>query len=239
MDRVVIFDNGTVVRGLKALKIFPLRAGETTVGTLVCGSRSAIGEAAQKELSMLALQAADALVRTRLYEEAERLATTDGLTGLSNRRTFNTTLEARLREAQRYRKALSLLLLDIDHFKKVNDTHGHPAGDAVLRGVAQVVRRQARETDFVARYGGEEMALVLPETDAAGARAIAERIRNAVAHARHQTDSGALQVTLSVGVATWPATDSDLLLDAADKALYRAKQNGRNRVESARGRAAA
>jgi len=239
MDRVVIFDNGTVVRGLKALKIFPLRAGETTVGTLVCGSRSALTEPAQKELSMLALQAAEALVRTRLYEHTERLATTDGLTGLLNRRTFNAQLDARLREAQRYRKPLSLLLLDIDHFKRVNDTHGHPAGDAVLRGVAQVVKKQARETDFVARYGGEEIALVLPETDAGGASVIAERIRNAVERARHLTDTGPLQVTLSIGVSTWPASDPETLLEDADKALYRAKQAGRNRVESARGRRAA
>ena len=231
MDRVVIFDHSTVVRGLQALKIFPLRAGETTVGTLT--------EPAQKELSMLALQAAEALVRTRLYEHAERLATTDGLTGLLNRRSFNAQLEARLREAQRYRKPLSLLLLDIDHFKKVNDGFGHPAGDAVLRGVARVVQSQARGTDMVARYGGEEMALVLPETDASGARVIAERIRSAVAQARHQTEQGALQVTLSIGVATWPSTDADVLLEHADKALYRAKQGGRNRVELARGRAAA
>src|SRR3954470_721428 len=122
MDRVVIFDGGTVVRGLGALKIFPLRAGEDTVGTLVCGSRKsdALPENAQKELSMLALQAAEALVRTRLYEQTERLATTDGLTGLLNRRTFNAQLERRMREAQRYRRPLSLLLLDVDHFKQVN-----------------------------------------------------------------------------------------------------------------------
>src|SRR5207237_8526449 len=182
MDRVVIFDNGTVVRGLQALKIFPLRAGETTVGTLVCASRKAdaLPEAAQKELSMLALQAAEALVRTRLYEQTERLATTDGLTGLLNRRTFSAMLEKRLREAQRYRRPLSLLLLDIDHFKKVNDTHGHPAGDAVLRGVARPAQKAARDTDVAARYGGEEMALILPETDARGALAIAERLRKLI-----------------------------------------------------------
>jgi len=92
---------------------------------------------------------------------------------------------------------------------------------------------------MVARYGGEEMALVLPETDAAGALVIAERIRSAVAHARHQTDRGALQVTVSIGIATWPGTDPEALVDHADKALYRAKQNGRNRVEAARNRAAA
>ena len=231
MDRVVIFDNGTVVRGLAALKIFPLRAGDATVGTLVCGSRTQLPEPAQKELSMLALQAAEALVRTRLYEHAERLATTDGLTGLLNRRTFNSELEKRVREAQRYRRPLSLLLLDIDHFKKVNDTHGHPAGDAVLRGVAQVAAKQARETDIVARYGGEEMALILPETDAEGAARIAERIRQAVAASKHE----GLQVTVSIGV----ATGFDDLVEHADKALYRAKQSGRNRVESSRSRAAA
>src|SRR5438874_1467773 len=182
MERVVIFDSATAVRGLGALKIFPLRAGETTLGTLVCGTRRRDGlpDAAQAELGMLALQAAAAIARTTLYEQAERLATTDGLTGLMSRRALAAQLTARVREAQRYRRPLSLLLVDVDHFKKVNDTHGHPAGDAVLRGVAAVARAQARETDVVARYGGEEMALVLPETDAAGARAIAERLREAV-----------------------------------------------------------
>src|SRR5712671_641886 len=144
MERVVIFDSATAVRGLGALKIFPMRAGESTVGTLVCGTRRRDGlpDPVQASLAMLALQAAAALVRTRLYEQAEKLATTDGLTGLMNRRSLNTQLVARVREAQRYHRPLSLLLLDVDHFKKVNDTHGHPAGDAVLRGVAAVARAQ-------------------------------------------------------------------------------------------------
>lgn len=240
MDRVVIFDGGTVVRGLKALKLFPLRAGERTMGALVCGSgrADALPEAAQKELGMLALQAAAAIQRTRLHEETERLATTDGLTGLLNRRTFNTVLDRRFREADRYRRPLSLLLLDIDHFKKVNDTHGHPAGDAVLRGVARIAQRCARETDAVARYGGEELALILPETDADGARAVAERIRKAVEAAQHPTEQGAVRVTVSIGVATQGPSPEEMV-EGADKALYRAKQGGRNRVEEARGRAAA
>jgi len=243
MERLVIFDSSTAVRGLGALKIFPLRAGESTVGAMVCGTRRRDGlpDPAQAALSMLSLQAAAALVRTRLYEEAERLATTDGLTGLLNRRTLATQLVARVREAQRYRRPLSLLLIDVDHFKKVNDTHGHPAGDAVLRGVAAVARAQARETDLVARYGGEELAVVLPETDAAGARAIAERLRAAVESTAHASDQGALRVTVSVGVATWPGggQNPDELLTTADRALYRAKQTGRNRVESGPGKAAA
>src|SRR6267143_1933122 len=237
MDRVQIFDGGTVVRGLAALKIFPLKAGASVVGTLVCGSRDAgaLPEPAQKELAMLALQAAEALLRTRLYEQAERLATTDGLTGLLNRRTFNAQLQGRLREAQRYSRPLSLLLLDVDHFKKVNDTFGHPAGDAVLKGIAAVAQRQARETDIVARYGGEEMALILPETDAAGAHAIAERIRKAVGATSHPTEQGAIQVTVSIGLATspCPGDSAEAVLEAADKALYRAKQGGRNRVVAA------
>jgi len=243
MERVVIFDSATAVRGLGALKIFPMRAGETTVGTLVCGTRRRDGlpDPVQASLAMLALQAAAALVRTRLYEQAEKLATTDGLTGLLNRRTLSAQLAARVREAQRYRRPLSLVLLDVDHFKKVNDTHGHPAGDAVLRGVAAVARAQARETDLVARYGGEELAVVLPETDAAGARAIAERLRAAVEGTSHVTEQGPLRVTVSVGVATWPGggQNPDELLTTADRALYRAKQTGRNRVESGPGKAAA
>jgi diguanylate cyclase (GGDEF)-like protein len=251
MDRVLIFDGATGVRGLAALKIFPLRAGAETIGTLVCGSRSKQGLPAKalRELNMLSLQAAEALARTRLLERAEKLATTDGLTGLFNRRTLQEQLAARMREAQRYRHPLSFLLIDIDHFKKVNDTCGHPAGDAVLRGVAAVAQDQARETDVVARYGGEEMALILPETDAAGARVIAERLRAAVEAARHATDAGPLRCTVSVGVSTWPlsatsataAADDEVaaLVEGADKALYRAKKAGRNRVESAGGREAA
>jgi diguanylate cyclase (GGDEF)-like protein len=243
MERIVIFDSATAVRGLGALKIFPLRAGEVTVGTLVCGTRRRDGlpDMAQAELGMLALQAAAALVRTRLFEQAERLATTDGLTGLMNRRSLGTQLAARVREAQRYRRPLSLLLLDVDHFKKVNDTHGHPAGDAVLRGVAAVARSRARDTDLVARYGGEELAVVLPETDAAGARAIAERLRAAVEGTAHATEQGSLRVTVSIGVATWPGGGQtpDELVTTADRALYRAKQTGRNRVESGPGKAAA
>ena len=234
MDRVMIFDAGTVVRGLSALKIFPLKSGESVVGTLVCGSRDsgAFPEAAQKELSMLALQAAEALVRTRLYEQAEKMATTDGLTGLLNRRTFNSQLQGRLREAQRYGRPLSLLLLDVDHFKKVNDTHGHPAGDAVLRSVARLLAKEARETDIVARYGGEEMALILPETEARGAHAIAERIRKAVGAEPHASEQGSLRVTVSLGLSTWPSggETAEALVKAADDALYRAKQGGRNRV---------
>ena len=241
MDRLVIFDGATQVRGLAALKIFPLRAGDQVIGTLVCGSRRAGGlpPAARSELEMLALQAAEALLRARLFEQAERLATTDGLTGLSNRRSLDVQLRERFAEASRYRRCLSFVLIDVDHFKKVNDGHGHPAGDTVLRGVAAIVAAQARETDRAARYGGEEMALLLPETDLAGARVIAERLRAAIEASSHQTEGGPLRVTVSLGVATFPSAGLETpeqLLEAADQALYRAKQGGRNRVEAASAR---
>jgi diguanylate cyclase (GGDEF)-like protein len=238
MDRVVIFDGATQVRGLAALRIFPLQAGGEVIGALVCGSRrrGGIPPAARADLGMLALQSAEALVRSRLFEQAEKLATTDGLTGLLNRRSLDAELRARFAEAARYGRSLSFVLLDVDHFKKVNDVHGHPAGDAVLRGVAAVVAAQARDTDRAARYGGEEMALLLPETDPKGARAIAERLRAAIANAAHETESGSLQVTVSLGVSSIPSAGVETpeqLLEAADKALYRAKQGGRNRVELA------
>jgi diguanylate cyclase (GGDEF)-like protein len=196
---------------------------------------------AQTELAMLALQAAEALVRARLFEETERMATTDGLTGILNRRAMDDLLAARFAEAVRYKRPLAFLLFDVDHFKKVNDVHGHPAGDAVLRGVAQVAASQARDSDRVARYGGEEMALILPETDLAGAMVIAERIRVAVAAAEHATEGGALKVTVSAGVSVvGPGIEkAEQLIEAADQALYRAKQSGRNRCVAARPRVAA
>ena len=116
---------------------------------------------------MVALQAGQALQRARLYDATERLATTDGLTGLTNHRTFQGRLDEHLGVSQRYGRKVSLILCDIDHFKSVNDTYGHPVGDLVLKGVARILAKEARATDVVARYGGEEFAVVMPETDTA------------------------------------------------------------------------
>ena len=239
MDRVQIFDGGTVVRGLAALKIFPLKAGDTVVGTLVCGSRDggALPEAAQKELAMLGLQAAEALLRTRLYEQAERLATTDGLTGLLNRRTFNAQLQGRLREAQRYNRPVSLLLLDVDHFKKVNDTLGHQNGDQVLINLAEHLRSHVRGEDIPCRFGGEEFVVVMPETEIAIGTTVAERIRRRIATEPFTIRDGAsaIDVTISIGIAALSGADDQpaAILKRADEALFRAKRDGRNRVAAA------
>lgn len=158
------------------------------------------------------------------------LATHDGLTGLKNHRAFQDHLEAEVERARRYNSALTLALLDVDHFKHYNDAFGHPAGDQVLRQVADLLQAGARATDVVARYGGEEFAVILPHTDQQNARTVAERFRSAIAD--FDWAGGGRVVTASFGVATlMPAhADRHALVDAADRALYAAKREGRNRV---------
>ncbi len=232
-DHPVIFDEASELRGIQALKILPLKSGDRVLGTLVAASRKrgALDDEAVRMLEVIALQTAQAVHRAQLFDAVERMATTDGLTGLHNHRHFQNLLEQNTSLAQRYQKPLSLLMCDIDHFKTVNDTYGHPAGDLVLKGVAEILQHQARQTDSVARYGGEEFALNLPETDSAAARAIAERIRVMVEQASFTTELGPLKVTLSLGVATLPdvARHKQELIDQADQALYAAKHGGRNR----------
>jgi GAF domain-containing protein len=142
MEQKVVFDDATEVRGLGALRILPLVAADRILGTLVAGTkaRGALGEDVVRMLEVLAIQAAQAVLRAQLFEQTERLATIDGLTSLANRRTFQTRAGQTLAQARRYGRACSVLITDIDHFKAVNDTYGHPAGDAVLRGVAQMLR---------------------------------------------------------------------------------------------------
>jgi diguanylate cyclase (GGDEF)-like protein len=244
MDRQVVFDDDTRVRGLGALKILPLAAGDRILGTLVAGARrkASLDEDALRMLEVIALQAGQAVLRAQLFDQTERLATTDGLTGLLNHRAFQSRADEALAQARRYGRACAVLLTDVDHFKAVNDTHGHPIGDQVLKGVAQILREKARDTDLVARYGGEEFAVIMPETDGKGALVIAERIREAVQAKVFQTELGPLQVTISVGIAAAPTDGSakQELVDQADQCLYFAKRNGRNRsvlpqmMESAR-----
>jgi two-component system, cell cycle response regulator len=233
-----VFDRATRLHGLGSIKVIPLRTAQQVLGTVVLGAArpGAYGRDAVRQLEVLAMQAADSIYRARLFEQTERLATTDGLTGLTNHRAFQGRLDEHLAQALRYGKKLSLILCDIDHFKAVNDQHGHPTGDVVLKGVARTLAREARATDVVARYGGEEFAVVMPETDAEGALAIAERIRDRVGKVVFDSDRGQLRVTLSLGIATFPedATDKAELVERADACLYHAKRSGRNRSVAAR-----
>lgn len=176
------------------------------------------------------------VAQQRLLAEVQQMATTDWLTGLYNRRQFFRLGEDELERARRYRHPISVLMIDIDHFKAINDTHGHAVGDQVLCAIAKRMLAGLRRSDIAGRYGGEEFAMVLPETDAeAAARVVGERLRAAVAGLPVDTAEGGLTVTISVGVAA-VRTGRETLLDAlsrADAALYAAKRAGRNQVMSA------
>ena len=182
-------------------------------------------------LMLLALVLARPLLRAfRWTEEQASEARIDSLTGLANRRALEEILAAEISRAQRFAHQLAVVLLDLDRFKEINDSFGHAAGDVMLREVSQLLTSLARQGDTVARWGGEEFVIVLPETDVAGATRFAERLRRTIeAHA-----VGEMQTSTSCGVATMLPDDSvDDLLRAADQALYQAKSNGRNRTETA------
>jgi two-component system cell cycle response regulator len=166
--------------------------------------------------------------------ELEKLSLTDALTGLSNRRFLMQRLNEEAVRFRRTKKEFSVLMADVDHFKRYNDTFGHPAGDEVLKKVARILQTSAREVDCVARYGGEEFCLMLPETPATGALILAERICERVAAAEFPGQ----KITLSLGVASLPANGDtpDTVIAAADEALYQAKREGRNRVVCAQSR---
>jgi diguanylate cyclase (GGDEF)-like protein len=185
----------------------------------------------------LAGQATLSIENVDLHETVSQQAVTDELTGLFNVRQFHERLDGEIERADRFGTPLSLVMLDIDKFKSVNDTYGHQQGDRVLVEVARVMHRLSRDVDLPARYGGEEMAVVLPQTDLRGAEQLAERMRVAIESLQIQRldGGGLLPITASFGVASFPAIagDKTALIAAADAALYRAKRGGRNRVERA------
>jgi diguanylate cyclase (GGDEF)-like protein len=191
-------------------------------------------------LRSLGAEAALALENIELHFQVRRQAVTDELTGLANHGRFQELLNSEIEQVRRYHHPIGLIMLDIDDFKAVNDTYGHQQGDAVLRSVASVLRENSRDADSPARYGGEELSLILPHTDLDGAYAIAERIRAAVEGLRVPgTDGGAiLRITTSVGVTASTAGDKEALIAEADAALYEAKRSGKNCTVSAATRTA-
>lgn len=228
-----IFDETTRLRGYKWLLALPLSLHHKPRGTLVVAGR---GEPAVPErqalLKVLANQIAVSLDNARMYQAVESLATTDGLTGLFNRRTFQLRIEEMRERAHRQGRTLSLILCDIDHFKKINDTRGHLVGDEVLRQIAKLLAETVRKVDLAARYGGEEFAILLEATEEDGAFLLAERIRQEAERLTLHSDKGTFFCTLSLGIATFPGdgTTTLELIAHADAALYAAKHQGRNRV---------
>jgi two-component system, cell cycle response regulator len=233
-----IFTKGVRMRSIGSLLVLPLLCADEAIGTLTLISRGTnrFGKDVREMLGIIANQVAVCLQNAGMYKHMETMATTDGLTGLTNHRTFQERAGDLLERAGRHGHRAAVLLTDVDHFKRVNDTYGHPVGDEVLRRVARVLAEAVRKIDIVARYGGEEFAVVLEATDLAGAVKLAERIRQDVARLVIESEQGPFQVTLSCGVAAFPddATDRETLIERADHALYHAKESGRNRVVSYR-----
>jgi diguanylate cyclase (GGDEF)-like protein len=184
----------------------------------------------------IAHQAALTIQRVGLFEQARMLeewAITDSLTGMNNRRRILTLCELEFQRSRRFNHPMSLLMMDLDDFKAVNDTHGHNIGDQVLTTIAMRCREQLRNIDLIGRYGGDEFLVLLVETDLDAARIVAERIRSHVAEAPVDTDIGKLKITISVGITSLEkdTPNLDALLNRADKAMYAAKKTGRNRVK--------
>lgn len=174
---------------------------------------------------------------TSAYQTIAEMAVTDSLTGLYNRRYFHTALIEEIIRSKRYSRPISLLMIDIDHFKQINDTYGHQAGDHVLQEIARIIRSTTRQNDITARFGGEEIAIILPETKLPGAAECAEKIRTCIQNAVFQTDGGReLHLTVSLGASSLshidldPQEEAKALIKLADDALYNAKASGRNQV---------
>ncbi|MBY5922735.1 GGDEF domain-containing protein [Ferrimonas balearica] len=197
-----------------------------------------LGLAARRQINLwMRMSQAQLRQNKRLLEKFRTLSNQDALTGLANRRYFDLRLEQSVNEAKRSKNALSLILLDVDYFKRYNDHFGHQAGDECLRIVAQIMRRSSRrQSDTLARLGGEEFVLLLPNTDKRGAQRLAEEIQSRLKDANldHPESGIATRVTLSQGIAQWhPGLSGSALLHQADKAMYEAKLSGRNTINAA------
>ena len=238
-------DLAKTLRSLRTRLVLPIVSHEQLVGLLSLGQKKSDEPFTQEDLDVLkplGATLAIAISNARLFVELERTqaevaaqevrATTDALTGLLVRRAFLERAATALGRTQQAQQPASVLMIDLDHFKQVNDTHGHPAGDGVLQETARRVRLALRDLDLLGRYGGEELIALLPAVGKAQAVVVAERIRQSLAAVPIQAGPVALYQTLSIGIATAPEDGLDLehLMARADQALYAAKRSGRNRV---------
>lgn len=231
---------GVALPDAKNLVVVPMVADGWPIGALVVERGGAVGSMVTRSrvnaLVEFAAHASLSLSNAWLMSEIERLARVDGLTGLANRRSFEEALAQEVARAARSGEPLSVVMFDVDHFKRLNDTHGHQRGDAVLRLIGQVLAESVRQVDIPARYGGEEFVLVLPNCPTSNAFDLADQVRRAVT-----VSTGHLAVTISAGVATMPlhAQSGEELMRAADEVLYESKHAGRDRVTVSRRRVSA
>jgi len=249
-ENVVADENSTIVEAMREQHtvgkmlpsgllqlVVPLLAGGRALGALEVALAAPLGVDDVKILELLAAAAAVALQNAHLYQETQRLATTDPLTGLSNYRHFHELLSLEVQRARRMRYAVGMVIMDLDHFKLVNDRHGHPAGDRALQQVAELMRTRLRRTDVIARIGGEEFAAILPGDGLSEVTIVAEKLRSGVealppVAGGMEADIGSTPLTLSVGATSLEpdVLDAQLLIGCADRALYEAKRSGRNQV---------
>lgn len=213
----------------KGYTVLPLVLHRAATGYLVA---SGIEGKDKEKFHILAQQFLVGIRRAILYQEVQGLSITDTLTQVFNRRYFFERFAQELARSKKFKYSFSFLIADIDHFKNINDSHGHVVGDAILREIAKIIKENIRQVDFMGRYGGEELSVLLTETDKGHALMACERFRQAIESRRFAVYDEDLKVTISIGISTFPddATDTAKLIDRADNALYQAKLAGRNRV---------
>ena len=211
----------------------PSLVGGEVIGSVLVECEQPITEEIRRRVEQTVSQAAPVLVNLRNLSDAEERAVTDTLTDLPNKRSIEETLKRMAAQATRSLTSLAAIMLDLDHFKKINDVYGHARGDEVLTAVGGAIKAALRDSDYAGRYGGEEFLILLPDTTRNGALITAERLLGAIANLRVATEN--VSVTASLGVALMPddADSSEDLFRLADRALYAAKQAGRNCIESA------
>jgi diguanylate cyclase (GGDEF)-like protein len=229
------YQASVIINGLRSVLCAPIITHGEVLGVIYLDNRLVSGLFSQEDLDILDLianQAGVSIDNAKLYNRAIK----DGLTDLYNRTFFDKFLMKSINEAERYDKQLSLLMLDIDYFKRINDKYGHQAGDMVLESLAQILKKVFRESDVIARYGGEEFVIVLPSTGIDGAIAAAGKMMSLVQDNttlyNNADHTEALKITISIGIAEWVRGDDRLrMVEKVDNALYKAKESGRNRIE--------
>ncbi len=235
----VLFDDCQFVEALAEIKesilqkddyaVFPLQSKREKLGYIAV---KGVDPKDKEKVAILGHQFALGLRRVKLYQEVEELSITDSLTSAATRRHCLERFDEELKRSANRKIDLSFLMIDVDHFKSVNDQYGHLVGDQILKNIARIIKENIREIDIVGRFGGEEFCVVLPETGHEGAHFAAERIRTAIEKAEIKAYDASLHATVSIGIAVFPANGkkSEELIDKADWALYRAKKRGRNCV---------